>query len=128
MCVIIQVSEQNAFLKVQGKLVKLFCHVILASIFKCFKETFSPLQTECPGVPDRDTCHAVGYPGNLPTSETLLHTEISSHANKLRFLIHGTITGNTDTGNHLLVIVLQELPQYNCKTKELKDQDAELLF
>lgn len=97
-------------------------------MFKCFKETFSPLQTEYPGAPDRDTCHGVGYPGNLPTSETLLHTKISSHANKLRFLIHVTVTGNTDTGNHLLVIVLQELPQYNSKIKELKAQDAELLF
>lgn len=38
------------------------------------------------------------------------------------------MTGNTDTGNHLLVIVLQELPRYNFKIKELKDQDAELLF
>lgn len=97
-------------------------------MFKCFKETFLPLQTECLVVRDRDTCHAVGYPGSLPTSETLLHTKISSHANKLRFLIHVTMTGNRDTGNHLLVIVLQKLPQYNCKIKELKDQDAELLF
>lgn len=97
-------------------------------MFRCFKETFLPLQTECPGVQDRDTCHAAGYQGNLLTSETLLHTKISSHANKLRFLIHVTMTGNTDTGNHLLVIVLPELPQYNCKIKQLKDQDAELLL
>lgn len=113
-------------LQVQGKLVKLFCHVILGSMFKCFKETFLPLQTECPGVRDRDTCHAVGCPGNLPTSETLLHTKISSHANKLRFLIHVTMTGNTDTGNHLLVIVLPELPEHKFKIKELEAQDVEL--
>lgn len=36
----------------------------------CSKETSLPLQTEYPGVQDRDTCHAVGYPGNLPTSGT----------------------------------------------------------
>lgn len=84
-------------------------------MLKCFTETFLPLQTECPGVQDRDTCHAVGYPGNLPTSETLLHTEISSHANKRRFLIHVTTTGNIYTGNYLLVIVLQELPPHNSK-------------
>lgn len=84
-------------------------------MLKCFEETFLPLQTECPAVQDRDTCHAVGYPGNLPTSETLLHTKISSHANKLRFLIHVTATGNMYTVNYLLVIVLEESPLYNHK-------------
>lgn len=62
---------------------------------KHLKEQHSPLQTECPGAQDTDTCHAVGCPGNLPASETSLHTGISSHANKLRFPIHVTMTAST---------------------------------
>lgn len=93
-----------------------------------FKEPFLPLQTVCPGVQDRDTCHGAGCPGNLPASETSLHTEISSHANKLRFLIHVTKTGNTYTGNYLLAIVLQESPLHNHEIQQLKDEDADLLL
>lgn len=74
--------------------VKLLCKIILATVPKCLKEQLLPLQTKCPGVQDRDTCHAVGCPGNLPASETSLHTGISSHANKLRFPIHVTMTAS----------------------------------
>lgn len=82
-------------LKCLRKMLALFCKVIAARIPKCFNEMFLPLQTECPGVRDRDTCHVVGYPESLPTSETSLHTEISSHANKRRFPVHVTMTVNT---------------------------------
>lgn len=56
-------------------------HAVLVSL---------PQQTECPGAQDRDTSHVADYLRSLLTLETSLHTGISNHANKQKFLIHVT--------------------------------------